>query len=140
MNNTQITPELYEQVKAMVLEEIKANNRAKAKAREAERIAAHKRECEAKAKEEAEINNIVDPFRFKYTPLLAKRYERTFVSGTRSLYDVISIKLNEAVNTALQTIGIHSVVGAYRLGKLEEVIQMSGAILDAIISGGNPER
>ena len=49
MEQTQITPELYEQVKAMVL----AEQRAKAKAREAERIARHKAFEEENAKAQA---------------------------------------------------------------------------------------
>lgn len=131
MEQAQITPELYEQVKAMVLEEQRATNRAKAKARQQAREEEWKREAEAKRQENEAVNAIVEPFRYKYTPKLAKRYENTFMSGGRSLYDIINAKLDEAVNIALRTVGIHSVSGAYRFGELDKVIQMASEILDA---------
>ncbi len=125
----QITPELYEQVKAMVLEEIKATNKAKAQERAAVRAERRKAFEQDRAKAEA----MFEPTRLKYTPLLAQRYRNTFISGGRSLYDIISSKLAEAQDIAIRTLGYWNVIDVYRDNKAEEANHIAGEILDAML-------
>ena len=125
MEQTQITPELYEQVKAMVL----AEQQATAKARAAER-AARRRAIE---EEYAKAQAMFEPTRRKYTPLLAKRYQKTFMSGGRSLYDIIDAKLTEAKTIALRTLGYWNAIDAYRDNKADEANQVASEILDALL-------
>lgn len=125
MEQTQITPELYEQVKAMVI----AEQQAKAKAR-AEARAERNRAIE---EEQAKAQAMFDETRQKYTPLLAQRYKNTFMNGCRSLYDVINIKFAEARDAALRTLGYWNALDAYRDNKAEEANELVGEILDAIL-------
>lgn len=133
MEQVQISPEIYEQVKAMVLNEQRETARERARQREEARKEARRLAAEREERERNAIKAIVDPFRYKYTPLLAKRHERTFVSGGKPLYDIIHAKLDEAMTTALRTVGIYSVSGAYRCGELERAIQIASEILDAML-------
>lgn len=125
MEQVQITPELYEQVKAMVI----AEQRAKAKAREAARIERRK----AFEAENARAQNMFEETRQKYTPLLAQRYKNTYINGCRSLYDVINIKFAEAKDLALRTLGYWNALDAYRDNKAEEVNKLVCEILDALL-------
>lgn len=120
----QITPELYEQVKAMVLAEQKAT----AKERAAERAERRKAFNEENAKAQA----MFEPTKRKYTPLLVQRFKNTF-SGGRSLYEIIDAKLTEAKSIALRTLGYWSMLDAYRDNKAEEANQIAGEILDAML-------
>lgn len=125
MEQVQITPEIYEQVKAMVL----AEQRATAKAKAAER-AERRRVIE---EEQAKAKAMFEPTRCKYTPLLAQRYKNTFINGCRSLYDVINVKFAEATNVALRTLGYWNVLDAYRDNKAEEANKLASEILDAML-------
>ena len=125
MEQTQITPELYEQVKAMVI----AEQRAKAKARAEARAERNRAFNEENAKAQA----MFEETRQKYTPLLAQRYKNTFMNGCRSLYDVINIKFAEARDVALRTLGYWNALDAYRDNKAEEANKLVGEILDAIL-------
>lgn len=125
MEQTQITPELYEQVKAMVLAEQKAT----AKARAAERAERYK----ALTEEEKKAQAMFDATRIKYTPLLVERYKNTFVSGNRPIYELIEARLTEATNMALRTLGYRNALDAYRDNKAQEANQIAGEILDAMI-------
>lgn len=120
-NAVQITPELYEQVKAMVLEEQRATNKARAKEREK----AHREELE-------QVRAMFEPTRLKYTPLLAQRFKNTFTTG-RTLYDIIDSKLAEAERIAVRTLGFYSNVDAYRDNKAEEANKLASEILDALL-------
>ena len=122
---TQITPELYEQVKAMVL----AEQRATAKARAAERAEQRKAFEEENAKAQA----MFEPTKRKYTPLLVQRYKNTFMSGGRPLCEIIDAKLAEAKTIALRTLGYWNVLDAYRDNKAEEANKLVGEILDAML-------
>ncbi len=125
----QITPELYEQVKAMVLAEQKATKSAEAKARAAERAERRK----AFEEESKRAQAMFEPTRLKFTPLLARRYQNTYMNGCRSLYDIITTKLAEATNAALRTLGYWNVLDAYRDNKAEEANKLAGEILDAML-------
>lgn len=125
MEQGQITPELYEQVKAMVL----AEQRATAKAKAAERAERYK----ALMAEDKKAQAMFEPTRKKYTPLLVQRYKNTFVSGNRPIYELIDARLTEAKNMALRTLGYWSAVDAYRDNKAEEVNKLAGEILDAML-------
>ena len=122
---TQITPELYEQVKAMVL----AEQRATSKARAAERAEQRRAFEEENAKAQA----MFEPVRRKYTPLLVQRYKNTFMSGGRSLYEIIDAKLAEAKTIALRILGYWNAIDAYRNNKAEEANQVASEILDAML-------
>lgn len=125
MEQVQITPELYERVKELVLKE----QREKAKAKAAERAERRK----AVEEEQAKAQAMFEPTRRKYTLLLAQRYKNTFISGCRSLYDVINVKFAEARNLALRTLGYWNVLDAYRDNKAEEANELAGEILDAML-------
>ncbi len=129
MEQVQITPELYEQIKAEVLAEYKATNKAKAKERAAERMERSKAFAEENRKAEA----MFEPTKVKYTPLLAQRFKNTFMSGGRSLYDIISTKLAEAQDIAIRTLGYRDVLDAYRDNKAEEANKIASEILDAML-------
>lgn len=122
-----ITPEIYEQVKAMVLQEIKATNKARAVER--------KRKAEAERKESASIDLQLLPLKAKYVPLFAKRYEKTFFSGNKPLYQVIEGKIQEALTVALHMLRLSSVREAYRIGRLDEVIATTYKVLDSTFEG-----
>lgn len=81
-----ITPEIHEQIK----QEVIAEQRAKAQARP--RNASGKRKSEAEREESANIDLQLLPLKVKYVPLFAKRYEKTFFSGNKPLYQVIEGK------------------------------------------------
>ena len=125
MEQVQITPELYERVKELVLKE----QREKAKAKAAER----ERRRKAVEEEQAKAQAMFEPTRRKYTPLLAQRYKNTFISGCRSLYDVVNVKFAEARNLALRTLGYWNVLDAYRDNKAEEANELVSEILDAML-------
>ena len=122
-----ITPEIYEQVKAMVLQEIKATNKARAVER--------KRKAEAERKESASIDLQLLPLKVKYVPLFAKRYEKTFFSGNKPLYQVVEGKIQEALTVALHMLRLSSVREAYRIGRLDEVIATTYKVLDSTFEG-----
>lgn len=116
-----ITPEIYEQVKAMVLQEIKATNKARAEARQRAR------------QEEAEgVKRAFEPLRLKYTPLLAERFRNSFSPGM-SLYDIIDGKLEQAIRIAIRTLGYYSMLDVYRNNKAAEANQIASEILDAML-------
>lgn len=124
MEQTQITPELYEQIKAEVLAEIKATNRARAKAREAERIAA--------------MNMFATTVR-KYWTLLYTKYVGRVAPNVR-VEDTVEYKLQKAKYAALRSVGEFSEVDAYRHGKAEEANKALSEILNAMVNGGNAEQ
>lgn len=125
MEQTQITPELYEQVKLMVL----AEQRETAKAKAAERAERYK----ALAEEDKKAQAMFESTRKKYTPLLVQRYKNTFVSGGRSIYELIDARLTEAKNIALRTLGYQNAIDAYRDNKADEANKLAGEILDAML-------
>lgn len=139
MKQTQITPELYEQVKAMVLAEQRAINKAKAEDR-AVRAAERERRRKVFEEENAKAQAMFEETRHKFTPLLVQRYKNTFINGCRSLYDIINLKFSEAVNVALRTLGYWNVLDAYRDNKAEEANRLAGEILDAMLKTKNSIR
>lgn len=126
-NTLQITPELYEQIK----QEVIAEQRAKAQARAEER----KRKAEAEREEHARIDLQLLPLKAKYVPLFAKRYEKTFFSGNKPLYQVIEVKIQEALTVALHMLRLSTVREAYRIGRLDEVIATTYKVLDSTFEG-----
>ncbi|MCM1296901.1 MAG: hypothetical protein NC311_15285 [Muribaculaceae bacterium] len=132
MEQVQITPELYEQVKAMVLAEQKATAKAIAEERAA-RAAEREKRRKAYKEEKAKAQSMFEETRQKFTPLLVQRYRNTFINGCRSLYDIINLKFSEAVNLALRTLGYWNALDAYRDNKADEANKLVGEILDAMI-------
>ena len=125
MEQVQITPELYEQVKAMVLKEQRETAKARATARMERR--------KAFEEENAKAQTMFEATRQKYTPLLAQRYKNTYINGCRSLYDVINLKFAEAKDVALRTLGYWNALDAYRDNKAEEANKLVSEILDAML-------
>lgn len=120
-NTLQITPEIYEQVKAMVLQEIKATNKARAEERQRAR------------KEEAEnIRKAFEPIRLKYTPLLSERFGNSYSPG-KTLFDLIDSKLDQALRIAVRTLGFYSLTDVYRNNKADEANKLASQILDTMI-------
>lgn len=120
MEQTQITPELYAQVKAMVLEE----------QREARRVKAQEN-----ARLRHEIGRFWEPTLKKYTPLLAAKYRNVITN--QPLDQVVADKLTEVKKMALHSVGEWNATDAYKHDKADEVNRIAGEIIDAIINKEN---
>ena len=116
-----ISQEVYEQVKAQVLSELKEERRERAKAREEEQDAIHR---------------MFEPFRQAYYLRLVQRYEhiRRLHTNLASAEITIEKWFEEIESMALSR--IHETrKSAYRNGRAEEVNRIAMEILETILEG-----
>lgn len=106
-NPVQISPEIYEQVKAMVLAEINDKNK--------------KRERE----EQIQLGTkaAFEPTRRKYYPLLMRAYKYAVSPPGQhlDLADLVTVRFNEIMRLALAVVGEQTERDAYLHGKAGEV-------------------
>jgi len=122
MENIAISKEVYEQVKAQVLEELKEERRARAKKREEEYDA---------------IRHMFDPFRKQFYLRLIKRYERMrrFQTNLRPAEYLIDKWYEEAENLALRQMH-ETTKSAYKRGRAKEANDIACEIMEAILRDG----
>lgn len=105
-----VNKEIYEQVRAQVLRELAEEKREKA--RERERIRKEAERCFTSLAQE-------------YLAKVVIRYRCDCYGARRKIEDVIE--------TALHTVGVKDKMAAVRLGKTEEVKDMTRRLLDEIL-------
>lgn len=119
MNKTQVKPELYEQVKAMVLAEIEERGK--------------KRERAEKIQEA--VKTAFEPTRRKYYPLLARAYKYAVSCPGEHLdiSNLVTVRYNEIMRLALSVVGESNERSAYLHGKAGEVNVIIDELLTALI-------
>ena len=116
----QVSQEVYEQVKAQVLEELKEERRSRAKALEEERDA---------------IYHMFDPFRQEYYLRLVQRYERIkrYQPNMRSAERTIELWYEEVENMTLRRMRERNATTVYRHGRAEEANRIAKEIMETIL-------